>query len=483
MRDISILLRQKLIAALQNGYVHAETAERLGQLAADRSATENNHVLRLGAQFVEDRFVGEKLDRFNPGNVGNRRARTRGDDKILRAQNLVANLNFVRRQKLGFAAKNIDAERFETFLRIVRRNLGAALAHSLEDFLKGKTRLLSIQSPFFRIADSSDETRGRNQRFTRDAAEVQAIAAHLVALDQGHAAAQPGSARCCDEPSRSRSDHDNVVSPLPFRFGFHSIDANLNCIDPMKNSSLGPVNISIIVPVLNEAAIIRGFLQHLRTTAADAEIIVVDGGSNDGTVELCRGLADHIVESARGRARQMNTGAQVAHGKILWFLHSDSRIATNSLKAIEDVLADSRIVGGCFRLRIVPARWVYRVRDVIGDLCVNLFRIALGDRGLFCRGETFFALGGYPGQPLLEDAEFYCKLCAVGRVRQLPIRIQTSARRYEALGPVRTSLFYLLIMTLYLARTKMSVLEKMVGWFASCRPIHTQRSEIYEPVL
>jgi hypothetical protein len=123
------------------------------------------------------------------------------------------------------------------------------------------------------------------------------------------------------------------------------------------------------------------------------------------------------------------------------------------------------------------------VRDVIGDLCVNLFRIALGDRGLFCCREHFFAISGYPDQPLLEDADFYRKLRAVGRIRQVPIRIHTSARRYEALGPTRTILFYLLIMTLYLARTKMSVLEKMVGWFASRRPIHTQRSEIYEPVL
>lgn len=235
----------------------------------------------------------------------------------------------------------------------------------------------------------------------------------------------------------------------------------------MKNSSLGPVNISIIVPVLNEAAIIRGFLQHLRTTAPDAEIIVVDGGSNDGTVELCRGLADHIGESARGRARQMNAGAQVAHGKILWFLHADSRIAVNSLKAIEDMLADPQVVGGCFRLQIVPARWIYHVRDATGDLCVNLFRIALGDRGLFCRREHFFAISGYPDQPLLEDADLYCKLRAVGRVRQVPIRIQTSARRYEALGPTRTILFYLLIMALYLARTKMSILEKMIRWFGS----------------
>ena len=227
------------------------------------------------------------------------------------------------------------------------------------------------------------------------------------------------------------------------------------------------MNISIIVPVLNEAAIIRAFLQHLRTTAPDAEIIVVDGGSKDGTVELCRGLADHIVESARGRARQMNAGARAAHGKILWFLHADSLIATNSLSVIEDVLGDPQVAGGCFRLRIVPARWVYHIRDVIGDLCVNLFRIALGDRGLFCRREHFFDIGGYPDQPLLEDADFYRKLRAVGRVRQVPVRIQTSARRYEVLGPIRTSLFYLPVMTLYLARTRISILEKMVRWFGS----------------
>jgi hypothetical protein len=184
-------------------------------------------------------------------------------------------------------------------------------------------------------------------------------------------------------------------------------------------------------------------------------------------VQRCRGLADRVIKSAEGRAREMNAGARVAHGKILWFLHADSRIATNSLKAIEDMLADSQVVGGCFRLQIAPARWVYRVRDAIGNRCVNLFRIGLGDRGLFCRRETFFALGGYPDQPLLEDADFYRKLRAVGCVRQIPITIETSARRYEALGPVRTSLFYLLIMILYLARTNMLVLEKMVAWFDS----------------
>lgn len=225
--------------------------------------------------------------------------------------------------------------------------------------------------------------------------------------------------------------------------------------------------VSIIVPVLNEAAIIREFLERLRATAPAAEIIIVDGGSSDGTVALCCGLADNVLKCAPGRARQMNAGAQVARGEILWFLHADSRIAANSLSVIENALGDPSAVGGCFRLQIVPPRWIYRIRDILGDLCVNLFRIALGDRGLFCRKEIFLAIGGYPNQPLLEDADFYCRLRRFGRVYQVPAKIQTSARRYEALGPVRTCLFYLLIMTLYLMGTKMSILQRLVEWFAA----------------
>ena len=143
--------------------------------------------------------------------------------------------------------------------------------------------------------------------------------------------------------------------------------------------------ISIIVPVLNEAPIIRGLLEQLRLVAPAAEIIVVDGGSSDGTPTLCHEVADHILATHRGRAWQMNAGAKIARGDILWFVHADSRIAPNSATAIENSLNNPLVAGGCFRLQIIPPRWVYRVRDAVGDLCVDLFRIGLGDRGLFCR--------------------------------------------------------------------------------------------------
>ena len=227
------------------------------------------------------------------------------------------------------------------------------------------------------------------------------------------------------------------------------------------------MHVSIVVPVLDEATIVRGFLEHLRATAPGAEIIVVDGGSKDGTMAICQGLADRILQTTPGRARQMNAGAEIAQGVILWFLHADSRISANSLAAIERSLSDLRTAGGCFRLQIVPSRWIYRVRDVIGDVCVGLFRIGLGDRGLFCRKQCFSVIGGYPDQPLLEDADFYCKLRGLGRVQLLAIKIQTSARRYEALGPIRTSLFYSFVMILYCARVPMSLLERLIAWFSA----------------
>jgi rSAM/selenodomain-associated transferase 2 len=222
------------------------------------------------------------------------------------------------------------------------------------------------------------------------------------------------------------------------------------------------VPVSIIVPVLNEAPIIADFLRHLRDVAPRAEIIVVDGGSNDGTADFCCHIADYVITTPPGRAKQMNSGAKIATGDIFWFVHADSRIMHASVPAIEVVLAEPKIAGGCFRLHIVPSRRLYRIRDAIGNLCVEWFGVALGDRGFFCRRDVFLRIGGYPEIPLLEDAEFYRKLNRCGRVRQLREEIQTSARRYETLGPFTTVCFYGLVMLLYVMRIPLLLLERMV---------------------
>ncbi len=155
----------------------------------------------------------------------------------------------------------------------------------------------------------------------------------------------------------------------------------------------------------------------------------------------------------------MNAGAAVARGDVLWFLHADSRVPREALPAMTDALADPGVAGGCFRLRFPRQNWVYRVSDSLGNIAVDVFRIALGDHGIFCRNAAFRAVGGYPDVPLMEDADFYRTLRRrSGRMRQVPAFIVSSPRRYEQFGPVRTTIFYLVILAFYLADARAETL-------------------------
>ena len=216
------------------------------------------------------------------------------------------------------------------------------------------------------------------------------------------------------------------------------------------------MKLSVIVPVLNEAAIVCDFVRHLRLRLPEAEIILVDGGSEDDTREKLEDVRDEfslfLARTPAGRATQMNAGAGLASGDTLLFLHADSRLPDGSARLIAAALEDPRVSGGCFRLRFPRPQLVYRISDSLGNIAVDLFHIALGDHGIFCRKKIFFFAGGYPPLPLMEDAEFYRRLTRFGRVRQLRAEVETSPRRYEELGRYRTTAFYLCILGLYLAR-------------------------------
>ncbi|HWM24289.1 MAG TPA: TIGR04283 family arsenosugar biosynthesis glycosyltransferase [Chthoniobacterales bacterium] len=212
----------------------------------------------------------------------------------------------------------------------------------------------------------------------------------------------------------------------------------------------GAPSLSIIVPVLDEAALIGPFLSHLRVHAPDAELIVVDGASRDGTRSIARPLADVLISAPRGRASQMNAGAAIATGELLWFLHADSILPREAVRDIRSALDDPRIAGGCFRLRLPGRQWIYRVSDSIGNLGVQVFGFALGDHGIFCRRTAFEQSGGYPVVPILEDAELYRRLARDGRMRQLSSKIVSSPRSYEKWGLYRTTAIYFCILVLYI---------------------------------
>src|SRR5436309_14516520 len=152
---------------------------------------------------------------------------------------------------------------------------------------------------------------------------------------------------------------------------------------------------SIIVPVFNEALLIRPFLAHLRERAPGAEIIVADGGSTDGTAGLAAGLCDQLMVIDRSRAVQMNAGARAAHGNVLWFVHVDAQVPEGCLDEIARIMDNPKVVGGYFRI-LLPPGFVYRLTDSFAHYAGLLLRMRCGDHGIFCRRTVFADIGGFP---------------------------------------------------------------------------------------
>lgn len=199
--------------------------------------------------------------------------------------------------------------------------------------------------------------------------------------------------------------------------------------------------LSIIIPVLNEGdgiAAALDALAHLR--ALGTEVIVVDGGSHDATLERAQLRADRIVLAARGRALQMNAGAERASGDVLLFLHADTRLPAEAACVVLNGLDQSRRVWGRFdvkidgRSRLLPmVAWLMRLRS-------RLTGIATGDQAIFLRREAFQAVGGFPPIALMEDIAICKRLKRLGRPLCLRACVTTSGRRWEKNGVLSTIL-------------------------------------------
>jgi rSAM/selenodomain-associated transferase 2 len=199
------------------------------------------------------------------------------------------------------------------------------------------------------------------------------------------------------------------------------------------------MRVSVIIPTLNEAARIVQTLRRVRQAGA-CEILVIDGGSDDGTPELAHPLADTVLSSARGRARQMNAGARAATGDVVLFLHADTTLPAAFPALLEQSLRDPRVVGGRFDVRLDAAGWPFRVIETLMNVRSRWTKIATGDQAIFVRRDIFLALGGYPEIPLMEDVELSRRLKRVGEFACLRARVTTSARRWQQDGVVRTIL-------------------------------------------
>jgi rSAM/selenodomain-associated transferase 2 len=197
--------------------------------------------------------------------------------------------------------------------------------------------------------------------------------------------------------------------------------------------------LSIIVPTLNEAGGIVATLESLgELRRRGHEVIVVDAGSGDGTAELARGLADRVVCAPAGRASQMNAGARVATGDVLLFLHADTRLPGEADRLVLQGLDAGGRAWGRFDVRIAGSHPLLPLVAAMMNLRSRLTRICTGDQGIFVRREAFEAIGGYPGQALMEDLAISARLRRVSAPLCLKPRCVTSARRWESQGVLRT---------------------------------------------
>lgn len=199
------------------------------------------------------------------------------------------------------------------------------------------------------------------------------------------------------------------------------------------------MKLSIIIPVLNEAPQLRDTLEPLRALQARGhEVIVVDGGSSDDSATIAREFTDHVINSARGRARQMNTGAAAASGDVLLFLHADTRLPEQADVVITRALGNDKISWGRFDVRLSGGHFLLRIVEKLMNWRSRISSIATGDQAIFVRRAVFAQMGGYPDIPLMEDIALCKLLKQLARPANLPERVVTSSRRWEQRGIVRT---------------------------------------------
>lgn len=195
--------------------------------------------------------------------------------------------------------------------------------------------------------------------------------------------------------------------------------------------------ISVVIPALNEIAHIEATLASLQD-ARNVEVILVDGGSRDGTPEAARRLGADVLRANRGRAVQMNTGAAVAAGEILLFLHADTRLPPGFENHVRRILGTAGVSAGAFALHIDSPQPSLRTMEWGANLRSRYAQMPFGDQGIFLRASLFWTIGGFADLPIMEDVELIRRLKKKGRIKTASVSARTSARRWLSVGTWKT---------------------------------------------
>ncbi len=212
--------------------------------------------------------------------------------------------------------------------------------------------------------------------------------------------------------------------------------------------------VSVIIPTHNEGAGIAEAVNRLRHASSrfPVEIIIVDGASTDDTVAVAQGRGARVISALKPcRSRQMHLGAQIATGDLFVFLHADTSLPASWQEDVEQALIrpPNPPAAVAFRLAFDADTWFYRLMAQMAHWRNRLTGIPQGDQGLIVKRETYFAAGGFPDVPIMEEYVFLPKLAPWGRIQILRTCAMTSCRRYQRDGPLRTALHHTLLILLF----------------------------------
>lgn len=219
------------------------------------------------------------------------------------------------------------------------------------------------------------------------------------------------------------------------------------------------MSISVIIPTLNEE---RYLEDTLKSIGQGVEIIIVDGGSSDATIEVGMRFTERIILSEKGRGAQMDRGAREAAGGLLLFLHADTRLPHGWKGHVEDILKDAKVIGGGFKLKIDSRRFYLHLIEVIANLRSKYLGLIYGDQAIFVRKNDFLAVGGFFGLPLMEDVDLVKRLKKKGRMVLLDAYISTSSRKWDKSGFLRTTLRNWIFLILYYVGVSP---ERLYRWY------------------
>jgi rSAM/selenodomain-associated transferase 2 len=223
--------------------------------------------------------------------------------------------------------------------------------------------------------------------------------------------------------------------------------------------------ISVIIPTLNEAGHLEETLASIENDGS-LEILVVDGGSRDETVNLAKIFEVRLFTTAPHRAKQANAGALAARGDILLFLHGDTRLPPGYQSHVQNTLARPGVVAGAFVLSIDSPEIGLKMIEMLANFRSHVFHMPYGDQALFLRADLFRSMGGFPDMPIMEDFVFIQRLKKKGKISMVPVAVKTSPRRWLKLGILKTTLINQAVLLAYFLGSKP---ERLVRWYKTTK--------------